>query len=546
MSQAHQDRLRLLSSDQETDVDAVVRDLLTGDAAGVPADLVDDIAAVRTQCRLGTEKIPGAGGVLLDAFAAWPLTGGPHPLIILPAGLDPSGWKMYGGAIIRLLMRRYAVVAYTERGLPGSEGELTVAGPEDIADGRKVVDWALANSRLDADQDAIGMLGISYGSGISQLVANADRRVKAVVALSTWADLGEALYDNQTRHIMAAEALAAISDRPSDELVKVLDDFRKNTNIEGVLEWTKPRSPAHLNSAGRQSVPTFFTSYWHETIFPQNQLLDYFDRYTGPKRLDLAIGDHGAVEIPGLTLGVYTRTTEAAYDWLDHHLRGVDNGIDRDGVVHTETMDTFVVKAAADLKSWSKSMLRYYLTAPSGGSTDGTLTAVPTPEYSQSIQAGTEQVQAASTLVFDGFLERLLMPKRQLLDDVDRSAAAVWTTESLPRPQRIAGAPEVQVTVTPSGKTVTVIAYLLDLNPFTGKMRVITHAAVTVKNAEAGRPEAVNVRLQAADYWIPAGHKLTMIVDTKDHLYGDETVAGSTVTLSDERGPAYVDLPMSS
>ncbi|WP_431950596.1 CocE/NonD family hydrolase [Nocardia lijiangensis] len=544
MSQAHQDRLRLLSSDQESDVDAVVRDLLTGDAAGVPADLVDDIAAVRTQCRLGTEKIPGAGGVLLDAFAAWPLTGGPHPLIILPAGLDPSGWKMYGGAIIRLLMRRYAVVAYTERGLPGSEGELTVAGPEDVADGRKVVDWALANSRLDADRDAIGMLGISYGSGISQLVANADPRVKAVVALSTWADLGAALYDNRTRHILAAEALAAISDRPSAELVKVLDDFRKNTNIDEVLEWAKPRSPAHLNSAGRQSVPTFFTSYWHETIFPQNQLLDYFDRYTGPKRLDLAIGDHGAVEIPGLTLGVYTRTTEAAYDWLDHHLRGVDNGIDRDGVVHTETMDTFVVKAAADLKSWSKSMLRYYLTAPSGGSIDGTLTAAPTPKYSQSIQAGTEQVQAASTLVFDGFLERLLMPKRQLLDDVDRSAAAVWTTEPFSRPQRIAGAPEVQFTVTPSDKTVTAIAYLFDLNPFTGKMRIITHAAVTVQ-PEVDRPP-VNIRLQAADYWIPAGHKLTMIVDTKDHLYGDETIAGSTVTLSDEHGPAYVDVPMSS
>ncbi|MEV0029780.1 CocE/NonD family hydrolase [Nocardia sp. NPDC050793] len=546
MSQTPQDRLRLLSSDQETDVDAVVRDLLTGNAAGVPADLVDDIDAVRTQCRLGAERIPGDGGVLLDAFAAWPLTGGPHPLIILPAGLDPTGWKMYGGAIIRLLMRRYAVVAYTERGLPGSEGELTVAGPEDIRDGRKVIDWALDNSDLDADPDRIGMVGISYGSGISQLVANEDPRVKAVVALSTWADLGEALYDNTTRHIMAARALAAISDRPSADLLKVLDDFENNTNIPAVLDWAEPRSPAHLNPDEQRPVPTFFTSYWHETIFPQNQLLDYFDRYPGPKRLDLAVGDHGAVEIPGLTLGVYTRTTEAAYDWLDHHLRGLDNGIERDGIVHTETMHTFVMEASADLKSWSNSMLRYYLDAPSGGSTDGVLTTRPTPSNSQSIQAGTEQVQAASTLVFDGFLERLLMPKRQLLDDVDRSAAAVWTTEPFSEPRRIAGAPEVQVTVTPSGKTVTIIAYLFDHNPFTGQMRIITHAAVTVQNREVGHPTPVNVRLQATDYRIPARHKLTMIIDTKDHLYGDETIDGSTVTLSAEHGPAYVDVPISS
>lgn len=544
MSQTPQDRLRLLSSDQESDVEAVVRDLLTGNAAGVPADLVDDIDAVRTQCRIDAVQIPGEGGVLLDAFAACPLTGGPHPLIVLPAGLDPSGWKMYGGAIIRLLMRRYAVVAYTERGLPGSQGELTVAGPEDVADGRKVIDWALGSTGLDADPERIGMMGISYGSGISQLVANSDPRVKAVVALSTWADLGRALYDNRTRHILAAEALAAISDRPSADLRRVLEDFRQNTNIDEVLNWAEQRSPAHMEP-GARAVPTFFTSYWHETIFPQNQLLDYFDRYPGSKRLDLAVGDHGAVEIPGVTLGVYTRTTEAAYDWLDHHLRGVDNGIDRDGVVHTETMDTFVMKSAADLKSWSKSMLRYYLSAPSGGSTDGALIPAPASAYSQRIRVGSEEVQAASSLVFDGFLERLLMPKRQLLDDVDRGAAAVWTTEALPRPQRIAGVPEVQVTVTPSEKTVTVVAYLLDLNPFTGKMRVITHAAVTAQNAEAGQPCAVNVRLQAADYWIRAGHKLTMIIDTKDHLYGDETIAG-TVMLSDERGPAYLDIPMSS
>ncbi|MCP2279654.1 CocE/NonD family hydrolase [Nocardia amikacinitolerans] len=544
MTQPRQDRLRLLSPDQEHDVDAVVHDLLTGDASRVPADLVDDIAAVRTQCRLGAEQIPGADGVPLDAFAAWPLTGGPHPLIILPAGLDPAGWKMYGGAIIRLLMRRYAVVAYTERGLPGSGGELTVAGPEDVADGRKVIDWALAKTELRADPDRIGMLGISYGSGISQLVANADERVGAVVALSTWADLGQALYDNRTRHIAAAEALAAISDRPSPGLVKVLEDFRNNTNIEEVLEWAEPRSPAHLTEM--RPVPTFFTSYWHETIFPQNQLLDWFDRYPGPKRLDLAIGDHGAVEIPGLTLGVYTRTTEAAYDWLDHHLRDVDNGIDRDGIVHTETMYNFAMEAGADLKSWSNSMLRYYLNSPSGASTDGALTTVPARTCDQSIQAGTEEVRAASALVFDGFLERLLMPKRQLLDDVDRGAAAVWTTEPFPEPQRIAGVPEVQLTVTPSDKTVTVVAYLFDHNPFTGHLRIITHTPVTVRNAEPGRPTAVHVRMQAADYRIPAGHKLTMIIDTKDHLYGDETVAGTTVALSNQHGPAYVDVPMSA
>ncbi|MEV6276331.1 CocE/NonD family hydrolase [Nocardia sp. NPDC051832] len=542
MSHARSNQVRLLAPDQETDAEAVVNCLLSGSTTGVPEYLVDDIAAVRAQSTLGKVQIPGEGGVLLDGIAAWPLAQGPHPLIVLPAGLDPAGWKMYSGAIIRLLIRGYAVIAYTERGLPGSEGELTVAGPEDVYDGSHVIDWALAHSQLNADPDRIGMAGISYGSGISQLVAQADVRVKAVVALSTWADLGAALYDNGTRHTAAAEALAAISDRPSGELLKVLDDFRADTNIEQVLDYAHRRSPAHLPEL--RAVPTFFTSFWHETIFPQNQLLTFFDRYPGPKRLDLAVGDHGAVEIPGLLLGVYTRTTEAAYAWFDRYLRGIDNGIDRDGAVHTESMHTFGTAAATDLESWMRPARRYYLTAPNGQSPDGALSLEAPADFGQSFQAGGQQVQAVTTLVMDGFRERLLVPHRQQLAEVDRSAGAVWSTHSFAQPQHLAGIPEVALTLATSADSATVIAYLFDLNPFTGAMRIITHAAATVQN-ESGQPSELRIQLQATDYHIPIGHKLVLITDARDllYFYPDQPDTGGTVTLS---GPAYVDIPVAS
>ncbi|MEV0246339.1 CocE/NonD family hydrolase [Nocardia sp. NPDC050712] len=544
MSHARSNQVRLLAPDQESDGAAVVEGLLTGTTTGVPEYLVEDITAVRAQSILGKVLIPGEGGVLLAGIAAYPHAGGPHPLIIMPAGLDPAGWKMYSGAIIRLLMRGYAVVAYTERGLPGSEGELTVAGPEDVEDGRRVIDWALGHEQLNADADRIGLAGISYGSGIGQLVAQADPRVKAVVALSTWADLGAALYDNETRHTAAADALAAISDRPSGELLKVLADFRADTNIDLVLEYARLRSPAQLPGELRP-VPTFFTSFWHETIFPQNQLLDFFARYPGPKRLDLGVGDHGAVEIPGLLLGVHTRTTEAAYDWFDHYLRGVDNGIDRDGVVHTETMHTFGTTAAPDLDSWARKPRRYYLTAPVRRSGDGTLSLEAPADFGQSFQAGGQQVQAVTALVLDGFRERLLMPRRQQLTDIDRAAAAVWATEMFPRPQHIAGIPELGLTLTPSGAAVTVVAYLFDLNPFTGSMRIITHAAATVRNQQPGHPAEVRIRLQATDYQIPLGHQLVLVTDARDHLYfyPEQPDTGGTVTLSSGHGAAYLDLP---
>ncbi|WP_019927468.1 alpha/beta fold hydrolase [Nocardia sp. BMG111209] len=534
--------LRLLSPDQEADARAVVNDLLTGDPAGVPAYLAEDIAALRSQSLFGAARIPGAGGVLLDAMVAWPLIAGPHPVIVLPAGLDPAGWKMYSGALIRLLLRGYAVVAYTERGLPGSDGELTVAGPEDVADARCVIDWALAHPELDADPDRIGMVGLSYGSGISQLVAQVDQRVKAVVALSTWADLGEALLYEDTRHIMAAEALASISEHPSAELLEVLADFRANINREAVLEYAGRRSPAAVPVGQRRPVPTFFTSYWHETIFPQNQLLDYFSEFPGPKRLDLAVGDHGAVEIPGMLLGVYTRTSEAAYDWLDRFVRGIDNGIDTDGVVHTETMYSFTVATAPDLRSWAQPIRTYHLAAPAGGSADGTLVPEPPGELRQAIRAGDPHVHAVNQLVFDGFLERLLMPVRQKFAEVDRATAAVWATPApFARPQHIAGFPEFRLTITPSTDAATVVAYLFDLNPLTGNLRIVTHAATTVHNAGPGQSTAIALRLQATDYRIPLGHRLVLILATEDPLYASETARDSTVTL---QGPGRLDIPV--
>ncbi|WP_433562169.1 CocE/NonD family hydrolase [Nocardia sp. CA-151230] len=542
MSQSRPGQLRLLAPDQEADALAVVADLLTGNATGVPEYLAEDIAAVRSRCGIRQVRIPGHGGVELDALIAWPRSDGSNPLIVLPAGLDQTGWKMYSGAIIRLLLRGYAVVAYTERGLADSGGELTVAGPEDVADGYEVIEWALQHDELRADREKVGMAGISYGSGIGQLVANAHEAVKAVVALSTWADLGEALYDNGTRHIRAAEVLAGISDHPSAELTKVLESFQANTDIDEVLEYARPRSPAKADKI--RPVPTFFTSFWHETIFPQNQLLDYFTRFPGPKRLDLAIGDHGAVEIPGLLLGVYTRTTEAAYDWFDHYLLGVDNGIDSDGVVHTETMYSFTMTASSDLASWSKPVRRYYLAAPSGASPDGTLVIDQPASMSQSFHAGTEQVQAATELVMDGFRERLLMPNRQPLAEVDRTRAAVWRTPILLRPHHIAGFPEVALTVTPSGTQATLITYLFDLEPLAGTLRIITHAAATVTNGCPAQTTTLRVRLQATDYQVPVGHRVVLIVDTSDHLYVDKPDTKSVITLSSEHGPCYIDLPI--
>jgi hypothetical protein len=51
----------------------------------------------------------------------------------------------------------------------------------------------------------------------------------------------------------------------------------------------------------------------------------------------------------------------------------------------------------------------------------------------------------------------------------------------------------------------------------------------------------IDVALTATAYDVPAGHSLTLVVDTVDPLYYDENATGGSVTIA---GGSYVDIPL--
>ena len=93
----------------------------------------------------------------------------------------------------------YTVLSYSTRGFGDGEsgGRVTLAGPDELNDLRRVIDW-LTN---DPDRvigprvTRIGVLGGSYGGGHSFQIAS-DPRVSAVIPLVGWTDLEQALYPN--------------------------------------------------------------------------------------------------------------------------------------------------------------------------------------------------------------------------------------------------------------------------------------------------------------------------------------------------------------
>ncbi|MFI5619537.1 alpha/beta fold hydrolase [Streptomyces sp. NPDC051567] len=518
---------------------AFVTALESGDVSGLGPARAAEVEAARSVALFSRIKVGGADGALLDA-GLWRHTGSqPRPVIVMPSPWTNLGWHTYAVQASIFAARGYNVLAYTTRGFPGSEGEVEVAGALDIADGSRALDHLI--ERTAGQVTKIGFLGDSYGSGISQIVAARDSRVDAVVALSTWGDLGEAFYENSTRHVEAVRALlnAASKARLSPQTQSIFDNVLTNQNIEETLIWAEERSPfSYVRELNDRQVPVLFAHAWHETLFPSNQTLKQFHALTGPKRVLFSIGDHSGPEASGM-LGLPNRIWTNAHRWFDHHLKGVENGIDGEGQVLSEIMWSQALEPRPTWESLTGRVRRLFL-APGGeldekpqtGWTAGVLTGTDTP------------ATVADSVVLAGFAEIAGRPKAYPTDDIDRTVAAVWASAPSDEVTRLRGTPRLHLTYQAPSPRSSFIAYLFDTAP-DGTAHIVTHAPFTDLVTGPGEPVSAEFDLQATAYDVPAGNRLLLVIDARDPFYGDSNLPRATLTFTSlEEKPSHLDLPL--
>ncbi|MFJ3880204.1 alpha/beta fold hydrolase [Streptomyces sp. NPDC090077] len=549
----------------------------------LPQELAELVADVRRIGTIGLPRITGHEGVRLSSFRIKLNDDAPHPVVIVPAGWNPYGWLPFLYAYLRLAQRGYHVLAYSPRGIgiegwpSTSEGFVDVAGPNDWADGTCVIDYA----QQTLEPSRIGFLGESYGSGISQLVAAHDpaARVDAVVALSTWGNLATSLYHNGTRHLEAVQALIAFTGGPMEqkfdaETQQFLKDFLSGRNLDEVVEWGTRRSPeTYVDRTNARGIPTFISNTWHETLFPVNPVLDLFERLTVPKRLNLWIGDHGAPEGPGLAglvLGVpfpgLAEPTREAYAWLDHHLLGIANEVPDWAAVKSQSMfsyQTVAIPGGTNLitvparreahPSWHEATTgseTWYLTG-AGDTGDGALADKPAVGWSREFEAGALTSSVAGELLKAGQREWFGNPGTYKFTEFERDQLLVWSTDPLTGPgevaRRIRGAATVRLGVRSSVDAATVVAYLYDVAP-NGTARIITHEPYTVTDLTPQVNTTVTWDLQAASYDLPVGHRLALVVNSRDPLYsyaGSDLPVLTTTTVGSVSGSeARLELPL--
>jgi predicted acyl esterase len=491
--------------------------------------------------------IPGDGGTPLRARVIQP-TGrgpGPFPLLVLPTPWGVPNLAYVGAAAKLAYQSGYVVVAYTDRGFWDSGGEIQVAGPQDVADARDVIDWALRST--PADPQRIGMAGMSYGAGISMLTAAADRRVRAVAAMSGWADLGRSIYPNETLNKQGVEVLldlAHLTGRPGPDLRRMDADYH-NGDTPDAVSLTPQRSVVNKVAELNANRPAMLmANAFEDSFFAPSQMTDFFGRLTVPKQLLLSPGDHTTQELFGAA-GLPNEIWEAVGNWFDRYLRGLP--VDVGAPVQIKSADGGGWRSFPDWVSASTGATEYYLGGPGTAArfpATGALADRAATGWSERIDAGRDTVADSGTAFISGVLQGWLnRPVGVWTPAVNRSDAAVWAGPALPRATSVRGVPRVHLTVTPSAPTTSLFAYLYDVDAL-GRGALITHQPVTMHDVTPGAPRTVDLGLEPISWDVPAGHHLELVVDTVDPRYRGESQPGSTVTFGSPAGdPAWLRVP---
>ncbi|MFD5797249.1 CocE/NonD family hydrolase [Streptomyces diastatochromogenes] len=476
--------------------------------------------------------ISGDGGTVLKANVVTPAgADGSHdyPLIVLP-----TSWGLpqveYLAQAQKLADAGYVVLTYNVRGFWQSGGEIEVAGPPDIADASKVIDWALANT--PADPRHIGMAGVSYGAGISLLAAAHDKRIKAVAALSGWADLIDSIYSGRTQHVQAGALLdgaGVITGRESPELREIFDNFYASnlTKEQEMIDWGRKRSVAtYLDQLNKNGAAVMMANAWGDTIFPANSYADFYEKLTVPKRLEMRPGDHATAELTGL-FGLPNDVWTDTGRWFDHYLKGADNGIDREQPVQLKSRSAGGYEGYPDWKSVGATRRKLAL----AGST--------------TIHANVDSGADGGIVFLSSILDQVAqLPPVASIPLLPRRWAAVWQSERYGTAQQVRGTATLHTTLTPTKESGTLIAYLYDVGPL-GFGKLVTNAPYTWHDRTPGEPFDVNLDLFSTAYDVPAGHRLALVVDTVDPLYIEHNPSGAQLTFSSPPDdPSYVSVPV--
>jgi putative CocE/NonD family hydrolase len=460
----------------------------------------------------------------------------------------PASWgaaaDAYRDIATRFAKEGYVVVSYAQRGFGGSSGRVDFAGPATQHDARAVIDWALHHTR--ADPKRIAMMGMSYGAGISLLTAAHDPRVKAVVALSTWADLAQVYDQDRTPNKYGLGVLIGGTHpkAPFDDTVRRLRETLLDSpaRVGPLLRSISPeRSPDNFVRQLNANKPAIMiANAFEDSLFNPRQVIPFFDALHTAKRLELAAGDHGGPELSALS-GQPNQTVDDAEAWLDHYMRGTPNGINTEDPIIFREVRTGQLYT---YKRWPTATKKDEVTLAAPGTALRPGDAA-NPTWTATIRhAGTDSGASSGNMQFGS--SDTYTPPPIVVPAIKPDDAFVWNGPALSSPVVLGGTPTVHLGLSSTSRTATIYLHLYDVDD-TGHGSLVSFQPYTATGLSASKPRELTIDMQPISWSVPSGDHLTLVIDTYDQRYQSLTPAGNSVTVSSTSGePAWFSAPFTT
>ena len=219
----------------------------------------------------------------------------------------------------------YSVLAYDARGHGTSGGEITLAGPREVADLRALRNAFAARPEVS---DTIGAWGISYGGGQIWNALAAGVPLAAAEVVETWTSLYDALWSQDLARSGIVAGFAASIAARSPLVAGIRDDAVQSRNLAAVRALARPRSAA--GRIGSITTPVYLFQGRVDFAFDITQAAQAFASLRGPKKLYVGNFGHTPSTFPGADVQFVQAQAVA---WFDRHLKRTANGVDAAKVV---------------------------------------------------------------------------------------------------------------------------------------------------------------------------------------------------------------------
>jgi alpha/beta superfamily hydrolase len=518
--------------------------------------------------KLFADPITSYDGTVLHCDGFIPQRPAGDNTTLFPLIIFPNSWSVpqfeYILKSLNLAEGGYVTLEYETRGWYLSGGQIDTAGPKDMKDGSAVIDFALSKAaEWNINTSAIAFAGISYGAGISLLMAGTDARVKAAVAMSGWANLTESLYQYHTPSTSTVHMLLDSAKRlghPSQQLIDLVADLDAHTNISSVYTFANARSPIrHVDAINARQTPIFLSHNMNDHIFEPQQQLDQFSRITSRKFMLLNQGGHAEPEALGVLDVPNNYIWKQARRFLDEVMLGQASGIFDGPLLQMECGSSIFSSDYIMYEAWptpSQIGASTFTMGPRGAGTYGTLTQASmsgkkavaespaavrrlrrtgkTPLITKDVSGDIDMISFSTNVPFGEGTGH-----QEMIDSLGVAITANFTPAMpdvsiayigpvISSPVQMCGIPTINITVSSASGQWQLYAMLYDLDPATNKGRWLSSGLYTRWDAVPGATTQISGwQMRAVCQKIDAGHSLALGFVMYDELYGPASTSAS-------------------